>query len=130
MERILGGTIYRSFAVGCPRVRFRFVFNAFTFRFWHSQRVCYMSTTRPLFQRAPCFRAGRYNWTWRSYIHLQGGGWHANFISLSKWSLDARPFVLGQIPLNKTIFNVSHCIITYAKDACVFALRGVLNAQL
>lgn len=64
------------------------------------------------------------------YVHLQGGGWHANFISLSKWSLDARPFVLGQIPLNKTIFNVSHCIITYAKDPCVFALRGVLNAQL
>jgi len=42
--------------------------------------------------------------------------------------------VLGQISLNKPLisiyFNVSHCIIHYAKGDCVFVLSGVLNAQL
>ena len=46
----------------------------------------------------------------------------------------ARPIVLGQISLNTPLisiyFNVIHCIITCAKDGCVFALGGLLNAQL
>jgi hypothetical protein len=49
-----------------------FVFNTFIciFSFVASQRAClgYMSTTRPLFQRVPCLRAGRYNWTWMSIV--------------------------------------------------------------
>jgi len=53
---------------------------------------------------------------------------------ISRVQHSARFIVLGQMPLNKSLisiyFNVSHCIINYAKGDRVFVLSGVLNAQL